>query len=247
MNPQKTQNSLLVLAALGVYFGLVIAGATPQVLAQAAMAKQFDAKDEISKSDDLEKKTDDKRSPVTASVQIYLEDVEYFLASLSRLTAQAKFDPKKDTFNLVQATLLPCVANNLAGRYTPVRFEASSEASRSSITNFSSGMVYGYSLGDCVANTEFDGVEAVDSRFTFKLDDKGLSAWLEVKKSSDQNAEDLKRDIDQTLKLYSTPNASRLRRQIIKYTSTSFRQSHSILRLHLARSDLVSLLASDAN
>ena len=39
-----------------MYLGLVLAGATPQVLAQAAMTRQFDVKDEIEVKDNLDKK-----------------------------------------------------------------------------------------------------------------------------------------------------------------------------------------------
>jgi len=58
MTTKRPQNSILVLATLGVYLGLVLAGATPQVLAQAAMTRQFDVKDEIEVKDDLENKPD---------------------------------------------------------------------------------------------------------------------------------------------------------------------------------------------
>ena len=67
MSKQKNQNSILVLATLGVYLGLVLAGATPQVMANAAMTRQFNVKDEIEIKDDLDTKPDDERSPVTAS------------------------------------------------------------------------------------------------------------------------------------------------------------------------------------
>ena len=58
MTTRKNQNSILVLATLGVYLGLVLVGATPQILAQAAMTRQFDVKDEIEVKDDLDKKPD---------------------------------------------------------------------------------------------------------------------------------------------------------------------------------------------
>ena len=92
MSNKKPQNSILVLATLGVYLGLVLAGATPQVLASAAMTRQFDVKDEIEFKDDLDTKPDDERSPVATSVQIYLEDVEYFLENLGSLTDKGKND-----------------------------------------------------------------------------------------------------------------------------------------------------------
>lgn len=56
---RKTPNSILFLTTLGVYLGLVLVGATPQILAQAAMTRQFDVKDEIEVKDDLDKKPDD--------------------------------------------------------------------------------------------------------------------------------------------------------------------------------------------
>lgn len=59
MNNRKNQNSILVLATLGVYLGLVLAGATPQVWAQAATAKQFSVKDEVGQKDDLDNKPND--------------------------------------------------------------------------------------------------------------------------------------------------------------------------------------------
>jgi hypothetical protein len=54
----RNQNSFLAVATLGVYLGLILAGATPSVLAQAATAKQFSVKDEIGRSDELDKKPD---------------------------------------------------------------------------------------------------------------------------------------------------------------------------------------------
>lgn len=59
MNKGKNQNSILVLATLGVYLGLVLAGATPTVWAQAATAKQFSVKDEAGQKDDLDNKPND--------------------------------------------------------------------------------------------------------------------------------------------------------------------------------------------
>ncbi|MBV9242821.1 MAG: hypothetical protein JO314_12520 [Acidobacteria bacterium] len=52
----RNQNSILAVATLGVYLGLILAGATPSVLAQAATAKQFSVKDEVAKRDDLDNK-----------------------------------------------------------------------------------------------------------------------------------------------------------------------------------------------
>jgi hypothetical protein len=59
LTSRKSQNSILFLTTLGVYLGLVLVGATPQVLAQAATAKQFSVKDEIEVKDKLDNDPDD--------------------------------------------------------------------------------------------------------------------------------------------------------------------------------------------
>jgi hypothetical protein len=52
----KNQNSILLLTTLGVYFGLLMAGATPGVIAQqsAAMTRNFELSEEIETRDDLD-------------------------------------------------------------------------------------------------------------------------------------------------------------------------------------------------
>ncbi len=86
MTTRKPQNSILVLATLGVYLGLVLAGATPQVLAQAAMARQFDVKDEIEVSENLDKKPDSSAAEPSSSPSAETDghitrSVERFLAN----------------------------------------------------------------------------------------------------------------------------------------------------------------------
>ncbi len=54
---KKQTNSVLFIATLGVYIGLLMAGAAPAVVAQqaAAMTRNFELSDEIEKKDDLDK------------------------------------------------------------------------------------------------------------------------------------------------------------------------------------------------
>ena len=246
MTNRKNQNPIFVVATLGVYLGLVMAGAVPQVLASAALTRAFDVRDEIEFKDDLDNKPDGDRTPVRTSVQVYLEDVEYFLFNLGQLSSSGKFDPKRDTFEVVQNTLLPCVDSNLAGRYTPVKFDTSSDSARSPLAYFTRGMTYGYSLGDCVANSEFNGVNGAASAFNLKLDQKGLTVWLEVKKESPQNAQELKRSLDAALKLFSSTTNTKLRQRVVEHTRFAFQGVQVTVTLHLARSDLTSLFAADA-
>ncbi|MEQ1606189.1 MAG: hypothetical protein ABL999_15110 [Pyrinomonadaceae bacterium] len=244
MSIHKTQNPILVIATLGVYFGLILAGATPQVLANAAMTRQFDVKDEIEIKDDLDTKPDDERSPVTASVQIYFEDVEYFLASLGKLKNSNKFDLDRDSFSVAKNSLLPCVDTNRAGRYAPIRFESSNEASRYALDYFSRGMEYGYSLGDCIATNEFD-VTAADSRFAFSLDKKLFAVNVTVKKDSPARALELVRQLETTLKLYSNqPTNSKLRQAVIRNTTFKAQNDQVFVVTRLPRAGLITLLSS---
>lgn len=246
MKDRKPQNSALLIATIGVYLGLVLAGAAPQVLANAALSKQFNVRDEIEFKDDLDNKPDDPRSPVSVSVKVYLEDVEYFLSSLGRLSSKGKFDLNKDSFDVVESTLLPCAESNLAARYSPVKFVASSESSRSALEYLSRGMIYGYSLGDCVPNSEFKNVTAADSRFNLKLDASDFSINVGVKKENPQRALDLQRELASVLALYSAQDATPLRKKIIDSTNFRAENDQLLINLRLPRGSLPSLLAEQA-
>ena len=58
MSNSKNYNSIVFLTTLSVYLGLVLIGAPP-ILAQAALARQFDIQNEIEVKDYLDKKPDD--------------------------------------------------------------------------------------------------------------------------------------------------------------------------------------------
>lgn len=224
-----------------------MAGATPCAVGQtpSATTRPFSVKDELERKENLDKKPDDGRSPVTSSVQIYLEDVEYFLASLGRLERSGKFDGQKDTFGVAQLSLIPCVDTNRGGRYTPTQFDASSEASRSALDYFSRGMAYGYSLGDCVPNGGFN-VEAADSKFNFALDETSFTVNLSVRKQSPQRALELIRELESTILLYSTPQDTTIRDRIIHATSFRAENNQVFIVTRLPRAGLLAPFAIDA-
>lgn len=246
MEAKRSQNSVLILATLGVYLGLVLAGAAPQVLANAALSKQFNVRDEIEFKDDLDNKPDQERSTVNDSVKIYLEDVEYFLSSLGRLQKRGNFDFSKDTFDVVETTILPCIDANLAGRYTPVKFVSTSEQARPALSYLMRGMTYGYSLGDCVSTSEFKGQTAVDNKFDFHFDGKAFWTNVAIKKESPQKANELIAALSATLERYSTASPSDLRTEIIRNTSFTAANDQVTIVTRLPRGSLLSLLASDA-
>ena len=242
MGRSGNQNSIIVLATLGVYFGLILCGAAPQVWASAAMTRQFDVREEIELTDELDTIPDDERSPVTTSVQVYIEDVEYFISRLAGLRAQGKFNADIDTFSVGQATALPCLRSNKVGRYTPLKFVTSSEASRPALEFFSREMVYGYSLGDCLGNREFGDVPAVDSRFTVELDSKAFSVNITVKKGSPQLAADLVRSLESAHRQYTARTNTRIRETVLRNTRFSSLRDQVLVVTRLPRAGLASLV-----
>ena len=62
MSNSKNYNSILFITTLSVYFGLVLVGATPSVLAQqAALTQRLEIKNEIEVEDDLDKNPDEDK------------------------------------------------------------------------------------------------------------------------------------------------------------------------------------------
>jgi hypothetical protein len=60
MTKGKNYNRIVFFTTLSVYLGLVLAGATPQVLSYAALTRNFDIQNEIEVKDDLDNKPDNE-------------------------------------------------------------------------------------------------------------------------------------------------------------------------------------------
>jgi len=103
MNKRNSHNSILILTTLGVYLGLVLAGAAPQLVAQSAT---------LSTSASQTHETD-----LNNSVVVYLQDVEGFLAELQRLRTRHGIDLSKAAFAIAQSPQTP----NITGIYLPER------------------------------------------------------------------------------------------------------------------------------
>ena len=248
MSRSKTNNSILFLTTLGVYLGLMlVGGAAPQVFAHSALTRNFELQDEIEIQDDLEKNPDNETAILSISIKTYLEDVESFLSSLQRLHQNGKFDPSRDGFEVTQTTLLPCVADNNVGSYTANTFELKNEALRPSLSRFSKLLTDGYSLADCLPNSRFDGKEVTSSKFTFKLDDSGLTIQVGVQKATPEIAKKLSGDLVSVFGKFTADQAAKLARLKIQ-ENTSFRSKNDqvFVITRLPRAALDPLLAFSA-
>ena len=154
----------MLFTTLGVYLGLMLVGATP-VLGHAATTRNFEISDEIEVRDDLDRKPDEKRSPLAMSIGNYYADLEYLIESLEKLRKSGKFDLAADTFELSQSSALPCVANNKVGSYTAETLITANEILRGILESATKRLTDGYAFADCVPSEKFGGQEATHSRF----------------------------------------------------------------------------------
>lgn len=214
---------------LGVYFGLTLAGTPPWLFGQPTGTPSIGRKDQ-------------QRTPVSDSVLGYLQDVEYLFATLARTRRQQDYEAAREAFDVAQSTLVPCVERNTAGRFTPLRFSYAYELTRPAIERFSRSMVYGYSLGDCVGNNEFGGLEAVATRFSYKLDRSEFSVKISITKGSPQRALELARELRATLSPYAR-DANQVVRQTAARTSVRAENDQVFIVTRLPRSGLDALLS----
>lgn len=230
-----------------MYLGLLmVGGAAPQVLAHSATTRNFDITDEIEVKDDLDNKPDDERSDVRLSLLTYFQDVEYFVTTLKRLGGTKYFDPAGDSFEVDQATQLPCVPANRIGSYTANKFVTKNEQLRPWLESFGKLLTDGYSLGDCLPNSRFAPVETTDSKFNFRLDEKALSIDVAVRKSSSEAAKILAADIAATFAALRKNEADSVRQKL--YEATKFRAENDQIFVvtHMPRASLDPLIAKDA-
>jgi len=245
VNSRKNHNSIIFITTLGLYFGLVLVGATP-VLAHAAMTRNFEITDEIEVKDDLDQKPDDERSPLSESVLVYFQDVEYFLANLQYLSHGGKFDIKLDTFDVAQSTLLPCVAGNKVGSYTAYKFSLGNELLRPSLEGFSKRLTDGYSLADCLPNERFSGEEVTESRFNLKLNQAEFTVEMVVKKRSPHTASLFLGPLAETFRAFRLNEKEIIRTKLIENTFFKSENDQVFVVTRLPRAGLDSLLAKDA-
>ncbi len=247
MSKSKNHNSLIFITTLGVYLGLVlVGGAAPQVFAHSALTRNFEISEEIEVKDDLDKNPDGQTSTLSDSIKTYLEDVQVFLIELENLRREGKFDIARDTFEVAQTNQLPCQTGNKIGTYTPDFFASKNDALRPVLDSFGRRLADGYSLGDCLPSPKFNGAEAHQSQFKFKLTDSELSVEVAVRKQSQHVADALIKDLAVSTNRFN-PTAKNVVRQRI-YENTTFRAENDQIYVitRLPRASLDPLLASNA-
>lgn len=84
MSKKSNYNSIVFLTTLGVYLGLVlVGGAGSPVLAQAALTRDFDIRNEIEYKDDLDKKPDE---------DLFVSQISSLVDEINEFSKKALFD-----------------------------------------------------------------------------------------------------------------------------------------------------------
>jgi hypothetical protein len=245
---RSNNSSILVLATLGVYLGLLMTGATPQVLASAAMTREFNVVDEIEVKDDLDKKPDPAEKQLDDAIEAYSKAVAEFLKNLRHVHSIEKFSPDSDTFNRTSTTFSPCPETG-AGRSVseqvhidrwllPVLEDADFVARRFTW------------LADCLP---FDGFPtrnlAQSSGIKLKYDKAELVHELSIKLSSEERAKPLHLGLLAALnrvEIDGDDDDFELNKVLLKNTSLTFSSDQVFIITRLPRAGLDSLLASRA-
>lgn len=245
MSTRKTQNSVLFLATLGVYLGLVLTGATP-VLGHAATARQFDLRDEIEFADEFDNKPDDETPAFSLSIKNYLEDVEAFLGTLRQLESERKFDRVADTFEVAQSTLLPCVPANATGNYTAEKFQLRNEALRPALERFSKLLTDGYSLAECLPNAQFADKDVTHSRFNVRLAGDALCVEVSIRRDGTSRAQVTAAELTAVRGTMSASDISSLRRTLLEHTNFRAENDRVQITTSLPRASLLAVPTNDA-
>lgn len=236
----------MILTTLGVYLGLVLVGA-PSVLGHAATTRNFEISEEIEIKDDLDRKPDDKRSPLAMSIGNYYADLELFIEALERLQRNGKFNLSVDTFEISQSTALPCVAGNNVGSYTAESFVTANAALRPTLEWIEKRLTDGYAFGDCVPSERFAGQEATQSRFVLKLDaENGLTLEVTGLKKSPADANAFLRELSHGWNQYRAETRKPIEKYVSDGTTLGVAGSKILVVTRLPRAALDTLLAKDA-
>jgi hypothetical protein len=125
---KSKNNSIIFLTTLSVYLGLVlVGGAAPHVLAQAALTQAFEITDEIEATDDIDRKPDEDTSAdvtlTTAQDSAVARSVDVYLSQFKRFVPVSDFaqSPIEVFAGTYTAAALPYLQGPLLSTLSPVR------------------------------------------------------------------------------------------------------------------------------
>jgi hypothetical protein len=250
VSQRNKNNSIIFLTTLSVYLGLVlVGGASSPVLAQAAMTRQFDVKNEIEFNDDLDKNPNDEELKILSySIENYFDELKAFIGDLEKLYSIEKFDLGYDTFTVS------------ARRFTPCNFEGDPVLRRSEISekinnrwlapaiNDAAFNTEGWDfLADCAASDKFKNHKsAKTSAIKINYDEAELVYEISVEKSSPQKAKLLSENLSRTLRLQEIDDDEIIVKKLYENTSFKSENNQVFVVTRLPRGSLDEFFKQDA-
>ncbi len=247
MNKGKNQNSILVLATLGVYLGLVLAGATPTVWAQAATAKQFSIKDEAGTKDDLDKTPEPTIDELAGTYETYFHDVRRFIGDLAKLYSIEKFNPDWNAFASQRTSFTSCpktgiglskLKQDYGNRWLAPAIEEAQFAADDWIW-----------LADCrVFKREFqpNWTKAQSAGIQLIYNKNEFVYKISIDKDTVKRADVLYEDLSRALAIFEVDEEDVTLKVLFAHTLLTHANNQVFITTRLPRSDLDSLLAKDA-
>ncbi len=246
MNNRKNQNPILVLATLGVYLGLVLAGATPQVLAQAAMAREFNAKDEIEVKDDLDK------SPDGEEIKAFLENrfetaLSSFVRDLRDLNALGKYRKSGDDTFSISASYRQCLKDGASGDSSFGPASVDSDWIAKAFASLQKNLA---PPDEFPTFMQFAVAERGDRCKTFEsateLDTSDHVIRLSFTRDGAKNAVQIKNGLVSFFAERASGHVDPLTRQIYQFTKASSKNDQVFIITRLPRAGLDALVSTDA-
>lgn len=219
---RKSYNSIVFLT---VYLGLVLVGASPQVLAQAAMTRQFDIKTEIVVEDDLDKKPDDEKLDFAKILENYYDDVEDFLKDLQKLHKIEKFDLDYDTFEIFESGFVPCDVDGDPVDHAEQQLRIDNDWLKAAVTDARYKFANYKFLSDCLKNGKFENYLSTNSKFKLLYDETDLILEISALKLSKQRADFLAEKFNQAYGIYEVDKENNFVKTI--HQNTSFKSENN--------------------
>lgn len=243
MSKNKNHNSILFLTTLGLYFGLVLAGASPQLLAQAATTRNFDIKDEIEFKDDLDTKPDSDED-AAHWVDNYFGKFGELLEELGALHHDGKFDPGHDEFRLLYTTFVPCDYKGVPTRR--IVKDISGIKNKTLVPELTVAAIRfeDYSgLSDCFESNKFGEYTVQSSDLTLEYDASSLTVKVSINKKSPELARQAAANFNRAFETLKIKSDSVPVKIFSEDTSFSFDNNQVFIVTRLPRGSIDKLFA----
>ncbi len=243
MNNRTNYNSIVFLT---VYLGLVLVGGSAQVLAQAAMTRQFDIKTEIVVEDDLDKNPDGELLDFTGSVKDYFHDLEELIEDFQKYNRNEKFDLDSERFAFERHSSRTCNKG-----YDPVYSGGFvKKIEHSKIEKALDSSIYGSTewknFSDCLySENTLNNKNYSTHRFKldFSYDTSQLVFEISIPRKTAQRADFLAERFNQAYRIYEVDEENVIVKTIHQNTSIKSENNQVFIVTRLPRAAIDDLLA----